>query len=190
MAEQKKNINLVTPILIVLLVIASGIIGAMWMKMKTPAPPPKVENTAGTTPQPTSEPLPTTIGNFMVTKEEICQEDGKPIVYFFGSSSCPHCTWSKPIMARVNQKFGKMIAYHENIDSQTDQEVIERFKDINPGYVPFFVFGCRYVRVGSGETTGEAQEEKDLTALICKLTNNQPEKVCLPVKDLVAQITD
>jgi len=188
MAEQKKTINLTIPILVVLLMVASGVIGAMWMKMKNPANPPKVENGTGATPQPTSEPLPTTIGNFMVTKEEICQEDGRPIIYFFGSSSCPHCIWSKPIMARVNQKFGKIIAYHENIDSQADQEVIERFKDINPGYVPFFVFGCKYVRVGSGETSGEASEEKNLTALICKLTNNQPEKVCSGVKDLIEQI--
>lgn len=34
MAEQKKTINLTTPILVVLLVVASGVIGAMWMKMK------------------------------------------------------------------------------------------------------------------------------------------------------------
>jgi protein-disulfide isomerase len=39
MAEQKKTINLTVPILVVLLMIASGVIGAMWMKMK------KTENT-------------------------------------------------------------------------------------------------------------------------------------------------
>jgi len=37
MAEQKKTINLTIPVLVVLLMIASGIIGAMWMKMKNPA---------------------------------------------------------------------------------------------------------------------------------------------------------
>lgn len=34
MAEQKKTVNLTIPILVVLLMIASGVIGAMWMKMK------------------------------------------------------------------------------------------------------------------------------------------------------------
>jgi len=38
--------------------------------------------------EPKGEP---TIGDFLVSEDEICKEDGKPIVYFFGSKGCPHC---------------------------------------------------------------------------------------------------
>ena len=193
MAEERKITNFTTPILIALLVVAAFLVGTFFTKIQY------LEKGKGGTAQITPTPevagekkpaeaLPTTIGGFLVTKNEVCKENDKPLVYFFGSNTCPHCTWEKPVMQRVAKKFTGYISYHENFDGQADQDVLERFKDINPGYVPFLVFGCKYVRVGSGETAGEVEEEKNLTALICKLTNEEPEKVCVGVKDLIEQI--
>jgi thiol-disulfide isomerase/thioredoxin len=193
MDEERKIPSFTTPILVTLLVVASFLVGAFFTKIQylekgktgtaqiTPTPQVAGEK------EPTEE-LPTTIGGFLVTKNEVCKENDKPLVYFFGSSTCPHCTWEKPVMQRVAPKFAGHISYHENFDSQEDKDVLEQFRDINPGYVPFLVFGCKYVRVGSGETAGEAEEKKNLTALICKLTDGKPAEVCQKVADLTEQI--
>ena len=110
-----------------------------------------------------------TIGNFLVSGEDVCKEDGKPVVYFFGHSGCPHCLWEHPIFENVTANF-------------TDEEVFSLFSP--QGYVPTIVLGCKFYRVGSGETQGEREEEakeeeaKVLTALICELTGGKPENVC------------
>lgn len=126
-----------------------------------------------------------TIGSFSVGADEICQENGKPIVYLFGSTTCPHCVWEKPIAQKVVGKFGDLISYHENIDSETDSDIFQKY---STGGIPTLVMGCKYYRVGSGETSGEEVETKNLTAIICKVTGNQPANVCDSVKDLVSQI--
>jgi thiol-disulfide isomerase/thioredoxin len=125
-----------------------------------------------------------TIGNFKVTKNEICKENNKPIVYFFGSIKCPHCVWEKPIMEKVLNNFKDFVSFHKNIDSEKDMDVFSKYSD---GGIPTLVLGCRYYRVGSGEQSGEENETKNLTALICKLTNNQPSVICEPVKNLVKE---
>lgn len=135
------------------------------------------------------EELPSTLGNFLVTEDDVCQEDGKPAVYIFGNSSCPHCTWEHPVFEKVTAKFTDQISVHDNMDKQeADQEIWQQYSEISQGAVPFMVLGCRYVRLGSGEMMGEETEEKNLTALICKLTEDKPAKVCQEVSDLVGQI--
>lgn len=133
---------------------------------------------------------PETIGNFLITKEDICQEEEKPIVYYFGSSRCPHCTWEHPIIKKVMEEFSDDLSFHDLMDDQSgkDMEVFQKYMDINQGAIPFLVFGCKYVRVGSGEELGEAEEERALTALACKLTEGKPSSVCEAVKDLVGQV--
>lgn len=126
-----------------------------------------------------------TIGNFSVTKDEICKENEKPIIYFFGSKSCPHCTWEHPIMEEVAKNFEKYISFHNNMDSNADLDVFGKY---STGGIPTLVLGCKYYRVGSGERVGEEQESKNLTALICKLTENQPVEICNSVQDLIDQI--
>jgi thiol-disulfide isomerase/thioredoxin len=123
-----------------------------------------------------------TVGNFSVNTDEVCQENGKPIVYFFGSTSCPHCAWEKPIVQAVMAKFSNQIVYKERIDSEEDSSVFEKY---STGGIPTLVFGCKYYRVGSGEGAGEAQETKDLTAIACKLTGSKPSAVCDPLKSVV-----
>ncbi len=125
-----------------------------------------------------------TIGNFLVSGDEVCTEDNKPIIYFFGSESCPYCTWEHPVIEEVVGKFGDYISFHNNIDSNEDMDVFGKY---STGGIPTLVFGCKYYRVGAGTQSGEEQETKNLTALICKLTDSQPADVCQEVKDLINQ---
>jgi len=98
------------------------------------------------------EPPETTIGNFMIMEEDVCTENGKPIVYFFGSTSCPHCVWEKPVIGNTTALFASEISYHENMGTQTDLEVFQRYATYNRGSVPFIVIGCQFIRLGSGES--------------------------------------
>lgn len=127
----------------------------------------------------------TTLGGFSVSKDEVCQENGKPIIYFFGSEGCPHCQWEHPVFEAVVERFGDYIVFHNNIDTGEDMDVFSRY---STGGIPAMVLGCRYYRVGSGARWGEEEESKNLTALVCKLTNNQPATVCSEVADLVESI--
>lgn len=127
-----------------------------------------------------------TIGGFLVSNEEVCEENGKPIIYFFGSETCPYCTWEHPIMEEVAAKFGDNISFHNNMDSQDDREIFNKYSA--SGGIPTLVLGCKYYRVGAGTQAGEELEAEYLTALICKLTGNQPDNVCSQVQDLINQI--
>jgi len=127
-----------------------------------------------------------TIGNFSVSNDEICREDGKPIVYFFGSEGCSYCKWEHPIIEEVAAKLGDNISFHNNnMDSGADMEVFQKY---STGGVPTLVLGCKYYRVGAGTQSGEEKETEHLTALICKLTENKPADVCSSVQDLIDEI--
>lgn len=126
-----------------------------------------------------------TIGDFSISQDEICKENEKPVIYFFGSETCPHCVWEKPIIESVAEKFTGKISFHSNIDTDNDKEIFSKY---STGGIPTLVLGCKYYRVGSGENAGKEQETKVLTALICKLTDNQPNDVCNEVQDLIDQI--
>ncbi len=126
-----------------------------------------------------------TIGNFSISEDEVCKENGKPIVYFFGSEGCGYCKWEHPVMEEVATKFEGEIIFHNNVDSDADKEVFSKY---STGGIPTLVFGCKYYRVGAGTQSGEEKESQYLTALICKLTNNEPTDVCGPVQDLINQV--
>ncbi|MBA7516182.1 hypothetical protein ES705_08228 [subsurface metagenome] len=131
------------------------------------------------TPTPESEPE-MTIGNFIVSGDEICKEDGKPIIYFFGSDGCGYCKWEHPVIENVTSKFTGYLSFHDNMNNVTaDSEI---FAEYSTGGVPTLVLGCRYYRVGAGANMGEEQEAKVLTALICNLTDNKPADVCTDVE--------
>jgi len=68
------------------------------------------------------------------------------------------------------------------MDSDEDTDVFNKY---STGGIPTLVLGCKYYRVGAGVQSGEEQETKDLTALICKLTGSQPADVCEEVHDLI-----
>ena len=127
----------------------------------------------------------TTIGNFSVSSDNICEEDGKPVIYFFGSESCPHCAWEHPVIKEVMAKFEGLVSFHDNMSNNEDKEIFNKY---STGGVPTLVMGCQYYRVGSGEMSGEEEEARNLTAIACKLTNNQPKDVCGEVQDLINEI--
>lgn len=137
------------------------------------------------TSQPKTQEEKSTIGNFLASEDEICKENEKPIIYFFGSQGCSHCKWEHPIIEKVAKNFEGYISFHNNMDSKADMDV---FRKYSTGGIPALVFGCKYYRVGSGERLGEEKETKILTALICKLTSNQPANFCSGVQDLISQI--
>ncbi|MBN1761475.1 MAG: thioredoxin family protein [Methanomicrobia archaeon] len=117
-----------------------------------------------------------TIGNFIVSTDAPCTEEGKPIVYFFGNNGCSACRWEHPIMERVTSKFEGYIAFHDNMNNAgTDSAVFNRY---STGSIPTIVLGCQYYRIGAGVRIGEEQEEKVLTAIMCTLTENKPKAVC------------
>lgn len=128
-----------------------------------------------------------TIGNFSISQDEICKEQEKPVVYYFGSKSCPHCQWEKPILERVVSKFQDKILFVDNTDTDKNQDVFSKY---STGGIPTLVFGCKYYRVGSGEGIGEGEEEMALTALMCKLTDSEQTESCAAVQELIGQIQE
>jgi len=181
-------------ILVVILVAIAAFLGGLYFanNKKTPVVQTNqaVTPTAAVEGESTTVPSVITIGNFVVTGEEVCLENSKPLIYFFGGSYCSHCGWEKPILEKVVAKFGSVIAFHNNYDDKdSDREIIAKYASINKNSVPFIVIGCQYVKVGSGENIGQEKETEYLTALICKITDNKPASVCDLVKDTVDQIT-
>jgi len=105
---------------------------------------------------------------------DICKEGGKPVVYLFTTTWCPHCTWIKDTYDATMKDLeaqGKVKAYHWELDTNDDSltsevetevpsEHLAVYQMFNPdGSIPTFVFGCKYFRIGNGH---EAQQ--DLTA--------------------------
>jgi thiol-disulfide isomerase/thioredoxin len=149
-----------------------------WFFGQGPVDMTKNSDGTSTTDTPTAPAGTVVAGNFtQVTDATVCTENGKPIVYFFGSSTCPHCTWEKPVIKAVADLFGDTISYHEKIDDfGTDQSVFAKY-DVSGG-VPAIVIGCKYYRVGAGENDGATTETANLIKHICDLTGNLPASVC------------
>ncbi len=113
---------------------------------------------------------------FTQTNDEICEEDGKPIIRLYSTTTCPHCNWIKEGFDSVVKEYmdkGLIKAYHWQLDSGDDiltTEVETKipktelgvFKKCNPSYtVPTFVFGCKYYRIGNAyEASNDLESEK------------------------------
>lgn len=124
------------------------------------------------------------VATFSEKKEaEICREDGKPVVYLFSTTWCPHCQWIKDTFDEVVSKYvadGKIVAYHWEVDtndntltSQKESVVPAKdlaiYKEFNPGgSIPTFVFGCKYSRIGNGyeQQQNLGSEKAEFEALI------------------------
>ncbi|MEK7653096.1 MAG: thioredoxin family protein [Patescibacteria group bacterium] len=104
----------------------------------------------------------------------ICQEDGKPVIYLFSTTWCPHCQWISDTFDATVKKYvdeGKIVAYHWELDTndntltsaketQIPAEATAIYQEFNPqGSIPTFVFGCKYFRVGNGY-----EQQQDLAA--------------------------
>lgn len=113
----------------------------------------------------------------------ICKENGKPVVYLFSTTWCPHCEWVSETFDKVVKKYvadGKIVAYHWELDindntltpakeSSVPAEAQAVYQEFNPnGSIPTFVIGCKYFRVGNGHEAANdlVAEEKELKAAI------------------------
>ncbi len=94
---------------------------------------------------------------------EVQKQDGKPVVYLFSTTTCPHCEWIKDTFDKwAKDHSDKIVAYHWQLDTGdntlTDaketavpQDAESAYSKFNPeGTVPTFVFGGKYSRVGNG----------------------------------------
>ncbi len=133
------------------------------------------------------KPKTVTDSSFDLTGDEICTEDGKPVIRMFSTTWCPHCKWITPIFEKVIQPYvesGQIAAYaweldiNDNILTDAKETSIPEsemaiYQKYNPqGSIPTFVFGCKYARVGNGfegKADGEASEETDFTQTIEEL---------------------
>lgn len=113
----------------------------------------------------------TVVGDFETFTEydlDICKDDGKPVVYLFSTTWCPHCQWIKDTFdSWAKDNSDKAVAYHweidtmdntltEEVETEVPQDAMDVYNQFNPeGSIPTFVFGCRYGRVGNGYETEE-----------------------------------
>lgn len=99
---------------------------------------------------------------------DVCKEDGKPMVFLFSTTWCPHCEWIKDTFDKwAKDNSDKISAYHWELDtgdntltSKTEDSIPDKHNEIyskfNPsGSIPTYVFGCRYSRVGNGYESEE-----------------------------------
>lgn len=114
---------------------------------------------------------------FVPTEDEVCLEDGKPVIHYFGSTTCPHCGWERPVITEVAESFGDNIVFYDHTDSDAETDLMMKY---NPqGYIPMMVLGCRYYHIGAGENSGEEVHKGEITEIICELTNNEPAELCI-----------
>ena len=123
------------------------------------------------------------IQTFIDSGEEVCTVDGKPAIYLFSTTWCPHCEWIADTYDSTVQEYvdaGKIVAYHYEIDIGDDvmtEEVEESVPEselaiygkFNPGgSIPTFVFGCKYYRIGNGFESQDdlAAEEAEFRVVI------------------------
>ena len=123
------------------------------------------------------------IKTFDVNDDEVCTEDGKPVIYLFSTTWCPHCKWITETFESTVEEYvdaGQIVAYHWEIDINDDTltdavegevpaEHMEVYQKYNPkGSLPTFVFGCKYSRVGNGYERDDdlASEAAEFRAVI------------------------
>jgi len=113
----------------------------------------------------------------------ICVGDGKPIIFEFSTTWCPHCKWIKSTFDETVKDYvdsGKIVAHHWELDINDDTLTAEVetsvpgsdlgvYQKFNPGgSIPTYVFGCKYYRIGNGyESQNDlASEEKEFMEVI------------------------
>lgn len=132
------------------------------------------------------------VGGFLnIENANVSGINGKPLVYFFGTTWCPHCNWERPLFINATSAFGTwsgaygdlsgatftsdylVVRAYEIDKVQPPEQDIKVFQHYSPkGSIPLIVLGGKYFRIGSGETNGAANETAALTALLCKITNS------------------
>jgi len=110
---------------------------------------------------------PSSITTFSSVNGDNCSEDGKPVIRMFSTSTCPHCEWTAGAFDPVVEMYveeGLIVAHHWDLNTGDDlltpqvetsipQSEMNAYTDARYGfqnYVPAFVFGCKYYRLGTG----------------------------------------
>lgn len=109
-----------------------------------------------------------------ITELDVCIENDKPIIYFFGSETCPYCEWERPLIEEVIAQFGDTIDFRKRYDG-SDVDVLLKY---GQGAVPAVIAGCKYYRTGAGQQLGEEGEKEALKAVICRATGGVPSSIC------------
>ena len=176
-AETKKSSNpkiLLFSIIGIVIIIA---IVAVVSTMNLATPP---ENNGGIT---DNEVVIGEITTFRDTGDTIELQDGKPVIRLFSTTWCSHCTWVKETYDKVVNEYvaaGKIVAYHWELDIRDDAltpqnegsvpgtELAVNSKFNPQGYVPHYVFGGKYVRIGNGYETQDdlVAEEAEFRGVI------------------------
>lgn len=107
----------------------------------------------------------TEMPTFKKTDKEVCLVEGKIPIILYSTTKCPHCVWVGPAFDEVAQEYAdsdKLVFRHWQLDLKDDTlteeaegelpaNVLSDYLSFNPdGTVPTFVFGCKYLRVGTG----------------------------------------
>lgn len=204
MADDVTKSNPMNNVLVLALVVAAFAIGILYTKVQTlektakeqamATPAAQAQMAAGAQQEPTgpmTEAI--TVSGVSTFQQkagaEVCKENGKPVVYLFSTTWCPHCTWIKDTFDKVAKEYvaaGKIVAYHWDIDVNDDTltaaketafptEANAVYQEFNPqGSIPTFVFGCKYFRVGNGFESQQdlAAEEKEFRAIFDELAKS------------------
>ncbi len=129
-----------------------------------PLPPDETSTTVSTlasVPPSTANPL---IRTFKDNGGPVCTVGGKPAVRMFGKRECEHCEWVGPAYDKAVEEYvadGRIVAYHWLFDRKDDALTAEVEGDVPEGEwavflganqttVPYFSFGCRFTRTGTG----------------------------------------
>ena len=170
MSEKKENTSNYTGILLIVIVVIITFGAIYYLRSNQPN-----ESNNGNNETPIAQ---GTEGTFLYNDElQLCTTDGKPNIYLFSTTWCPHCEWIGETYEDLVKQYvaeGKINAYHWELDIKDDTLTVQKegvvpvemeaiFKQYNPkGSIPTFVFGCKYWRVGNGyEAENNLQAEED-----------------------------
>jgi hypothetical protein len=134
----------------------------------------------------------TAFPTFKSTGIEICTNGkGRPLIYLFSSSTCPHCQWGGGVYDFIVKYYaasGLIEAHHydiisgddlltEEIETAIPADMLELYHRGSPNdLVPYYGFGCEYDRVGNG-----FEKENDLEA--------EGEEMRRVIEDLVQSVS-
>lgn len=131
-----------------------------------------------------------TFPTFLDTGLDICTNDeGRPLIYLFSSSTCPHCKWgggAYDFIVRYFASNGLVEAHHYELDTgddllteETETEIpadkLELYHSGDPkDLVPYYNFGCKFDRVGNGyerkdDLAAEGEEMRNVIETLLKL---------------------
>ena len=113
---------------------------------------------------------------FKKTTEQMCYENGKPVVYFFSENP-----WETEVMNRAMLPFSGKVVFYSN----TNYGI---FSDYPGSSETKTIFGCTYYRDGLPEEFNEEREIETLSVMACVITGGAPSEVCSKYSGLLMSV--